>query len=395
MVSCDVDGSTSTAVGASATEIVARRTSCEVMVPIVGRDRGRMDQFIGDGRLAVSARPRWIPNHADRGVECAVESACTLKEPQTRWPTIGVGVNSGTGRRGVDRWRGPALFSVTATRSTSASRGRGGPARPATPCRPPADPVPGFETIEVQPAAVEIRVRPRMELDAPVIPEVVSPRRRWGRGRGAGRRAVIRPAALVAGDGLGRRSRTVPGVGRGDECERGLGLSSTLPGGQLFDRSAEGSQRPRELDRTSTVRSRSPHGPGRDRQAGEGERGGRGRPRGEGRRRSRPARLGGAPAAGGAEGGGEAGEVGARVGDSRRGRLPASRPPVAAEGGAARAGGRSTGCPGPPGDRARARPPDDPRPRPEVLGRRWATRAGGAIERGRLDREQRASLDRG
>ena len=102
----------------------------EVVVPIIGRQRGHVDKFIGDGLMAVFGAPEPFPDHADRAVQCAVEIARTRQQPPARRAfEIGVGVNSGPRRRRLDRRRRPAQLQRHRRRRQRRLPGRGGDPR--------------------------------------------------------------------------------------------------------------------------------------------------------------------------------------------------------------------------------------------------------------------------
>jgi adenylate cyclase len=234
LVFCDVHGFTSAAAGASAPEIVARLNELfECVVPIVARHRGHIDQFIGDGVMAVFGAPNRMSDHADRAVQCAVELARTVNSRRPGGFEVGVGVNTGQVVAGSIGGAGRLSFSVIGdavnlcARVEAATRDTGDPVLITAETRAQLS-----ETIEVQDRGrLEIRgYDRRVELYAPLVPDAVTP--------GDGGAEIADPAggqpspglgdAPVPGDGLGRRSRPGPGVGRGD---RGLGRTHTLPGG--------------------------------------------------------------------------------------------------------------------------------------------------------------------
>ena len=106
LVFCDVRDFTTAAAESDAPEVVARLNELfECIVPIVARHRGHIDQFIGDAVLAVFGAPERVPDHADRAVQCAVELARTINSRRPGGFEVGVGVNTGPGRRRLDRRR--------------------------------------------------------------------------------------------------------------------------------------------------------------------------------------------------------------------------------------------------------------------------------------------------
>ncbi len=108
---CDVTDFTRTAATADATEVVRRLNELfEAVVPIISRHRGHVDQFIGDGLMAVFGAPERMEDHADRAVQCGVEIARTIN---SRRPGRLRGRRRGQlrdGRRRGDRRRRAALL---------------------------------------------------------------------------------------------------------------------------------------------------------------------------------------------------------------------------------------------------------------------------------------------
>jgi adenylate cyclase len=236
LVFCDVQAFTTAAAGSSAPEIVARLNELfECVVPIVARHRGHIDQFIGDGVLAVFGTPNRMSDHADRAVQCAVELARTVNSRRPGGFDVGIGVNTGQVVAGSIGGAGRFSFSVIGdavnlcSRVEAATRDTGDPVLITANTRAQLS-----ETIEVQERGkLEIRgYDRRVELYAPLVPDAV-----LSGGGGADVADPVGPPspglgdAPVPGDGLGRRSRPGPGVGRGDRGGRGLGRTHTLPGG--------------------------------------------------------------------------------------------------------------------------------------------------------------------
>ncbi len=229
MVFCDVRDFTEAAALVSASEIVSRLNELfEVVVPIIARHRGHVDQFIGDGLLAVWNAPDRVPNHADRAVQCAVEIARSVNSRRPGGFEIGVGVNSGTVVAGSVGGAGRLSFSVIGdavnlcSRVEAKTRDTGDPVLITEATRELLS-----ETIEVTPRG-EIEIRgydEPIELYAPLIPEAVLP--------GEPGADVGDPVGTPAADGLGRpgdsSGRGYPG-GLGGSRAGGLG-SRTLPGG--------------------------------------------------------------------------------------------------------------------------------------------------------------------
>jgi adenylate cyclase len=124
----DVRGFTTLAERASAREVVARLNALyDRVVPVVLRNGGHANKFIGDGMLAVFGAPERHADHADRAVAAALEIA-RVADGDLR---IGVGVNSGRVLVGTVGGGGRLDFTVigdpvnTAARVESATRQTG------------------------------------------------------------------------------------------------------------------------------------------------------------------------------------------------------------------------------------------------------------------------------
>ena len=235
LVFCDVREFTEHSAGVSASEVVSRLNELfEVIVPIIGRHRGHVDQFVGDGLLAVWNAPERVDNHADRAVQCAIEVARTVNSRKPGGFEIGIGVNSGSVVAGSIGGAGRLSFSVIGDAVNLASRVE-------AKTRETGDPVlitdathrQLSETIEVAPRGrIEIKGYDQpIDLFAPLIPQVMTPGEPGADisdpGLGGSMIAPVsgslgRPAG--AGDGLGKAapgSLGRPGGGAGH---------STLPG---------------------------------------------------------------------------------------------------------------------------------------------------------------------
>ncbi len=109
---CDVRGFTSYAETAAATEVVATLNRLfEVMVPIVDRNGGHVDKFIGDGLLAVFGAPEAYADHADRAVAAACEIVAAVHDSDLGL-SVGAGVNTGRVVAGSIGGAGRLNFSV-------------------------------------------------------------------------------------------------------------------------------------------------------------------------------------------------------------------------------------------------------------------------------------------
>jgi len=228
---CDVENFAATAASASAPQIVSRLNELyECVVPIISRHRGHVDQFIGDGLLAVFGAPEKSEDHADRAVQCAVEIARTVNSRKPGGFSVKVGVNSGTVVVGSIGGAGRLAFSVigdavnVASRVEEMTRETGDQVLITGDTR-----VLLSETIEVVPRGDrEIKGTGRsMEIYAPVVPYAVEtePGEDVGDPLGAPQPGGLgRPQK--PGEGLGRRS---PGGGLGQSAPPAPG-GYTLPG---------------------------------------------------------------------------------------------------------------------------------------------------------------------
>ncbi len=207
---CDVHNFTAAAAQASAAEIVSRLNELfECVVPIIARHRGHVDQFIGDGLLAVWNAPERVAGHADRAVQCAVEMARTANSRRPGGFEIGIGVNSGPVVAGSIGGGGRLSFSVIgdavnlASRVEAKTRDTGDPVLITAGTRALLS-----ETMEVE-SRGEMQVvgyeRP-IALYAPLIPESVAQT-----GPGAD---ISDPLGSPAGYGLGRPAPAGGGLGR-------------------------------------------------------------------------------------------------------------------------------------------------------------------------------------
>lgn len=110
---CDVRDFTGFASGAEAPEVVARLNELfEALVPVVTRNGGHVDKFVGDGLLAVFGAPEPYPDHADRAVRAAVQMAQCANHGDNGLLRVGVGVNSGRVVAGSIGGGGRLDFSV-------------------------------------------------------------------------------------------------------------------------------------------------------------------------------------------------------------------------------------------------------------------------------------------
>jgi adenylate cyclase len=229
---CDVQNFTAAAAESDAREIVERLNELfECVVPIIARHRGHVDQFIGDGLLAVFGAPEQLERHADRAVQCAVEIARTVNSRHPGGFEVGVGVNSGSVVVGSIGGAGRLSFSVIGDAVNLCSRVEAMTRETGDPVLITADTrMLLSETIEVQPRGeLEIKGYDRkVELFAPLVPEAALA------GKGGSEDSIPLGEPEVGGlgrapvrrDGLGRRA----GAGLGRPSDGRIGRTHTLPG---------------------------------------------------------------------------------------------------------------------------------------------------------------------
>jgi len=81
---------------ASAAEAVARLNEFfDLVVPILMKHGGHANKFVGDGVLGVFGAPERLPDHADRALAAASESADAVEERFGGQLQLGIGINSG------------------------------------------------------------------------------------------------------------------------------------------------------------------------------------------------------------------------------------------------------------------------------------------------------------
>ncbi len=220
---CDVYDFTRIAKGVEAPELVARLNELfEVLVPIISRHHGHVDNFIGDAVLAVFGAPVRMSDHADRAVQCAVEIARTINSRNPGGFRVGIGVNTGKVVVGSIGGAGRLSFSVigdavnVASRVEAKTRETDDPVLITAATRQQLS-----ETIEVRPlGAQELRgYEEPVELYAPAVPSAVRP--------GQGGEDVSDPLAEPIAGGLGRPPSA--GAGLGKRAADGLGRAP-VPG---------------------------------------------------------------------------------------------------------------------------------------------------------------------
>jgi class 3 adenylate cyclase len=182
-----------------------------------------VDQFVGDGLLAVFGAPDRVPDHADRAVQCAVEISRTVNSRRPGDFQVGIGVNSGKVVAGSIGGAGRLSFSVigdavnVASRVEAITRETGDPALITAETRAHLS-----GTIEVEPRGEhELKgVERTVELYAPLVPVALEP--------GEPGADISEPLADPEPGGLGRSSSRREGLGRGP----GAGLGRPAGGGR-------------------------------------------------------------------------------------------------------------------------------------------------------------------
>ncbi|MBV8958888.1 MAG: adenylate/guanylate cyclase domain-containing protein [Actinobacteria bacterium] len=118
----DVRNFTTFAEGRPAQQVVATLNRLfSAIVPIVHREGGRVDKFVGDGLLAVFGAPRKLADHADRALAAAVAIADAVHGELE----IGIGLNSGRVVAGNVGGSGRLEFSVIGDVVNTAARVEG------------------------------------------------------------------------------------------------------------------------------------------------------------------------------------------------------------------------------------------------------------------------------
>jgi class 3 adenylate cyclase len=123
VVFVDIRDFTAFAEQAGAPEVVARlRDFYGRVVPVLERNGGHADKFIGDGLLGVFGAPRRLSDHADRGVAAALDIAATVERAYGDRLRVGIGVNSGPVVAGTVGGGGHVEFTVIGDTVNTASR---------------------------------------------------------------------------------------------------------------------------------------------------------------------------------------------------------------------------------------------------------------------------------
>ena len=128
----DVRGFTAFAERSSAPEVVAMLNRLfECVVPVITRNGGHANKFVGDGLMAVFGAPERRADHADRAVRTGLELAGCVERTFAGEVRIGMGINSGPVVAGTVGGGGRLEFTVigdpvnTAARVEAATRETG------------------------------------------------------------------------------------------------------------------------------------------------------------------------------------------------------------------------------------------------------------------------------
>ncbi|MEA2246038.1 MAG: adenylate cyclase [Solirubrobacteraceae bacterium] len=119
----DIRDFTAFAERATAQEVVAELNRFyDYVVPLLAHHGGHANKFIGDGLLGVFGAPDKLPDHADRGVDAAIQIAQVIREVYGDSLRIGVGVNSGPVVSGTIGGGGRVEFTVIGDTVNTAAR---------------------------------------------------------------------------------------------------------------------------------------------------------------------------------------------------------------------------------------------------------------------------------
>jgi class 3 adenylate cyclase len=128
----DIRQFTSVAERSAASEVVEQLNRYyELVIPVLVRHGGHVNNIVGDGVLGVFGAPERLPDHADRAVAAAFDIVRLVRETYGDGLRIGVGVNSGPVVAGTIGGGGHLEFTVigdpvnTACRVEAATRETG------------------------------------------------------------------------------------------------------------------------------------------------------------------------------------------------------------------------------------------------------------------------------
>jgi adenylate cyclase len=119
----DIRDFTAFAERAGAREVVAELNRFyDYVVPLLASHGGHANKFVGDGLLAVFGAPDRLTDHADRGVEAALQIAEVVEEAYGGELRVGIGVNSGAVVSGTVGGGGRLEFTVIGDTVNTAAR---------------------------------------------------------------------------------------------------------------------------------------------------------------------------------------------------------------------------------------------------------------------------------
>lgn len=119
----DIRDFTAFAERSSAREVVDRLNAFyELVVPVLARNGGHANKFVGDGLLGVFGAPDRRPDHADLAVAAAIEIVGVVRAAYADELRVGVGVNSGPVVAGTIGGGGRVDFTVIGDAVNTAAR---------------------------------------------------------------------------------------------------------------------------------------------------------------------------------------------------------------------------------------------------------------------------------
>jgi adenylate cyclase len=119
----DIRDFTAFAERSGAREVVAELNRFyDYVVPLLAHHGGHANKFIGDGLLGVFGAPDRLGDHADRGVEAALQIAEVIDEAYGGTLKVGIGVNSGPVVSGTVGGGGRLEFTVIGDTVNTAAR---------------------------------------------------------------------------------------------------------------------------------------------------------------------------------------------------------------------------------------------------------------------------------
>jgi class 3 adenylate cyclase len=119
----DIRDFTAFAERASPVEVVSLLNGFwELVVPVLLRNGGHANKFIGDGLLGVFGAPDHVADHADRAVRAALEVVGLVRERYGGQVGVGIGVNSGSVVSGTVGGGGRVEFTVIGDTVNTAAR---------------------------------------------------------------------------------------------------------------------------------------------------------------------------------------------------------------------------------------------------------------------------------